>query len=201
MRKIIVTQFVTLDGVVQAPGGKTEDTSGGFLHGGWSVNYWDDLMGKVMEEFMILPFELLLGHKTYDIFASYWPEAKEDKNIADLFNQTKKYVVSHEAFLPKWQNSINISNDVVAEIRKLKNDAAPDLWVHGSSNLIQTLLKEKLVDRIHIWTFPMTVGLGKRLFAEGTQPESCKLVKSLTSNTGVIIASYDFIGSLDTKSN
>jgi dihydrofolate reductase len=200
MRKIIVTQFVTLDGVVQAPGGPEEDTTGGFAYGGWSANYWDDIGGKVMEGFMHIPFELLLGKFTYDIFAGYWPTAKTDALIAEKFNGTKKYVVSHTAFEPAWANSTCITGDVVAHIKKLKEEDGPDLWVHGSGNLIQTLLKHHLIDAMHLWSIPVTVGPGKRLFAEGTQAEGFKLLASKITTKGVIIATYESTGALVTGS-
>jgi dihydrofolate reductase len=202
MRKIIVTEFVTLDGVVQAPGGPTEDTSGGFAYGGWSANYWDGVdgvMSTVMKGFMAIPFELLLGKRTFDIFASYWPQAKTDLEIANPFNATKKYVVSHSSFEPSWKNSTCITGDIVAKIKKLKEENGPDLWMHGSGNLIQTLLKHHLIDRMHLWIFPVTVGsTGKRFFAEGTQAEAFKLVQSKFSATGVIIATYEPVGELKT---
>jgi len=200
MRKIITTTFVTLDGVMQAPGGPTEDTSGGFAYGGWSANYWDEMMGTIMTEFMNIPFELLLGRTTYEIFAAYWPHATTDLEVEKPFNATKKYVVSHAPFNPSWQNSLCITGDVVVQIKKLKEESGPDLWVHGSGNLIQTLLKNHLIDVMHVWTFPITVGAGKRLFAEGTQAEGLKLVASKTSTTGVIIASYEPAGPLKTGS-
>jgi dihydrofolate reductase len=199
MRKIITTTFVTMDGVMQAPGGPEEDTSGGFAYGGWSFNYWDEIMGKVMGGFMEIPFELLLGKRTYDIFAAHWPQSKEEP-IASKFNGTRKYVVSHESEELSWQSSTLITGDVVAELKKLKANDGPDLWVHGSGNLIQTLLKNNLIDAMHVWTFPVTVGMGKRLFAEGTQAGGFKLVGSKTSTTGVIIASYEPAGPLKTGS-
>ena len=200
MRKIVTTTFITMDGVMQAPGGPTEDTSGGFKYGGWSVNYWDDMMGKVMDGFMSIPFELLLGKRTYDIFASFWPYTKEDLAVAEPFNATKKYVVSDQSFEPSWHNSICITGDVVTQLKRLKEDEGPDLWVHGSGNLIQTLLKHHLIDRMHLWIFPVTVGNGRRLFAEGTQAEGFKLVESKSSTTGVIIATYEPAGELKTGS-
>lgn len=198
MRKIIVTQFVTLDGVVQAPGGPTEDTTGGFAYGGWSANYWDEIMGSVMGGFMGLPFELLLGKRTYDIFAAYWPNAKQDLEVADPFNATKKYVVSHKSFEPSWQNSTCITGDVVAHIKKLKEENGPDLWIHGSANLVQTLLKHHLIDRMHLWIFPVTVGSGKRFFAEGTQAEGFKVIESRFSTTGVAILTCESTGAVKT---
>ena len=202
MRKIITTTFVTLDGVMQAPGGPDEDRSGGFNYGGWTFHYWDKVMGDVMNGFMDMPFELLLGKFTYDIFAGYWPTANQDQIIAKRFNSTKKYVVSEKTFEPSWQNSTVIASDaadIVAEIKKLKEQDGADLWVHGSGKLIQTLLANNLIDRMHIWTFPVTVGAtGKRLFAEGTQAEGFKLVDSKIAETGVIIATYEPAGELKT---
>ena len=195
-RKIITTTFVTLDGVMQAPGGPEEDTSGGFTQGGWSANYWDELMGNTMTSFMQLPFELLLGKRTYDIFAAFWPKTDQDQSVAKPFNATRKYVVSHALAELAWQTSILVTGNVVEEIKKLKAMDAADLWVHGSGKLIQTLLKNDLIDRMHIWTFPVTVGAGKRLFAEGTRPVGFKLVESKSSTTGVTIATYDASGTL-----
>lgn len=196
MRKIITTTFVTLDGVMQAPGGPEEDTTGGFAHGGWSANYWDKTMGDVMTGFMSLPFDLLLGKRTYDIFAAYWPKATRDQEVAVPFNAAKKYVVSSEPGELSWQNSALVTGDVAAAIKKLKEEPGPDLWVHGSGNLIQTLLRNHLIDQMHIWTFPVTVGLGKRLFAEGTQAEGFKLIDHKVSSTGVTIATYEPAGPL-----
>ncbi len=198
MRKIITTTFITADGVLQAPGGPEEDTSGGFKYGGWSFPYWDDVMGTHMDGFMSLDFELLLGKRTYDIWASYWPT--QDGNIAKPFNSTRKYVVSHHPAELSWNNSVLVTGDVVAELRKLKEHDGPDLWVHGSGNLIQTLLKNHLIDTMHVWTFPVTVGSGKRLFADGTQPQEFKLAQSKISTTGVIIAMYEPGGEVRTGS-
>ncbi|MDB5224895.1 MAG: bifunctional deaminase-reductase domain protein [Candidatus Adlerbacteria bacterium] len=197
MRKIITTTFVTLDGVMQAPGGKEEDTAGGFAYGGWQISFpSDEGMDSKLSEFMNTPFELLLGKKTYDIFASYWPHATTDLEVANPFNTTKKYAVSHESFEPSWQNSFCITGDVVAQIEKLKEEDGPDLWVYGSGDLIQTLLKHHLIDRMHLWIYPITLGSGKKLFAEGTQAENFKLVDSRISTTGVIFATYEPAGKL-----
>ncbi len=200
MRKIITTTFVTLDGVMQAPGGPQEDTSGGFKYGGWSANYWDKVMGDVMTGFMNTPFELLLGKRTYDIFAAFWPTTDQDPVVAKPFNETKKYVVSHTEQELSWQNSALITGDVVAAIKKLKEGSGPDLWIHGSGNFIQTLLEHHLIDRMHIWIFPVTVGNGKRLFAEGTQADGLALTNSVVSSTGVVIATYEPAGPLKTGS-
>jgi dihydrofolate reductase len=200
VRKIITTTFVTLDGVMQAPGGPQEDSSGGFTQGGWSANYWDEMMGNIMTSFMQLPFELLLGKRTYDIFAAFWPNTNQDQSVAQPFNATRKYVVSHSPAELWWQNSILVTGNVAEQIKKLKTMDAPDLWVHGSGNLIQTLLKNDLVDRMHIWTFPVTVGGGKRLFAEGTRPTGLKLTDSKSATTGVIVATFEPAGTLQTGS-
>lgn len=197
MRKIITTTFVTLDGVMQAPGGPEEDTSGGFKYGGWQFDgYQDKITEDVINSFMINPFELLLGKTTYDIFAAYWPTTKQDGTIAKPFNNTKKYVVSEKPFDLSWNNSILITGDVVAEIKKLKEQDGPDLWVWGSGNLIQTLLANYLIDKMYVWIHPVTIGNGKRLFAEGTQPGSWKLVDSKIATSGVIIATYEPAGPL-----
>lgn len=195
MRKIITTTFITLDGVMQAPGGPHEDTAGGFAYGGWQLSFpQDEMLASVMTGFMQAPFELLLGKITYDIFASYWPQATTDLEVAQPFNTTRKYVVSHTAFEPKWNNSVCVTGDVVAELQKLKEQDGPDLWVYGSGNLIQTLLKHHLIDRMHVWTHPITLGTGKRLFAEGTQADGLKLVDSKIGTTGIILATYEPAG-------
>ncbi len=196
MRKIITTTFLTLDGVMQAPGGPEEDTSGGFAYGGWMFPLGDEVTNKVILGFMDLPFELLLGKRTYDIFAAYWPHATQDNAVAKPFNGTKKYVVSHHPTTLAWNNSTLITGDVVEELQKLKEMDAPDLWVHGSGNLIQTLLAHHLIDRMHIWLFPVTAGSGKRLFAEGTQPQEFKLVDSIITTKGAIIATYEPAGKI-----
>lgn len=192
MRKIITTTFVTLDGVMQGPGGQEEDTSGGFTQGGWTANYGDEMEGQVIDGFMKIPFELLLGRKTYDIWAAYWPHTDEAPSIARPFNATKKYVVSHASRELSWPNSVLVTgSDIVSEIKKLKGMDGPDLWVWGSSNLIQTLLKHDLVDQMYIWTYPVTVGGGKRLFREGILPAAFQLASSQVTPKGVIIAHYE----------
>jgi dihydrofolate reductase len=193
MRKIITTTFVTLDGVMQAPGGPEE----GFAYGGWEMPFQsDEMMDSIMNEYMGSPFELLLGKTTYDMFASFWPTAPTNLEATVPFNRTKKYVVSHESFEPSWHNSFCITGDVVAQIKKLKEEDGPDLWVHGCGNLIQTLLKHHLIDRMHLSIHPITLGTGKRLFAEGTQAEMFKLVDSKISPTGIIFATYEPTGDL-----
>lgn len=199
MRKIITTTFVSLDGVMQAPGGPEEDRSGGFAYGGWTAgaDFWDEMAGSTMGGIMEQPFELLLGRRTYDIFAAYWPTATVDQDVAVPFNRTIKHVVSRAPLDLTWHNSRLITGDVVPQLRALKEQEGPDLWVHGSGNLIQTLLANDLIDRMLLWTFPVTVGSGRRLFAEGTQPRSMRLVESKVSTTGVIIATYEPVGRLE----
>lgn len=196
MRKLVTSTFLTLDGVMQAPGGPGEDDSGGFTSGGWSVNYFDDRVGQAMDEIFAKKPDLLLGRKTYDIFAAYWPHATEPGS--ENLNDAKKYVVSRTLDKVDWANSTLIKGDAVEEIIKLKASDGPELQVHGSSNLIQTLLKHDLVDAMHILIFPVTVGNGKRLFGEGTNPSAFKLVKSQIAGTGVIIATYERDGKLKT---
>lgn len=198
MRKLVVLTFISLDGVMQAPGGKGEDPSGSFKYEGWTVPYWDDFGGKEMGKQMGMPFDLLLGRKTYDIFAGYWPKQKGP--IADPFNNTTKYVVSHKPKKLSWKNSIIINSNVVAEIKKLKKQDGPMLQVHGSSNLIQTLLKNDLVDELWLKIFPVTLDKGKRLFAEGTMPAAFELMESKTSPSGVIFANYKRSGKVKTGS-
>ena len=197
MRKIIVLSFITIDGVMQAPGGPEEDESGGFKYGGWTVPYFDEFSGKVMSEQMGRPFDLLLGRKTYDIFASYWPYHKEE---GMGINQATKYVASRHPMNLTWERSVQLSGDVVKAVLELKAQDGPDLQVHGSGNLIQTLLKNDLVDELWLKIFPLTLGPGKRLFVEGTIPAAFKLTNSKISPKGVIIANYQRGGNVVTGS-
>ncbi len=201
MRKIIVLTFVTLDGVMQAPGGPEEDPSGGFRYGGWTVPYIDEFGMKEMTRQMSRPFDLLLGRKTYDIFAAYWPNVKTPGDpIATGLNNATKYVVSKTLTKPGWGPSVVISRDVVREIQQLKEGDGPDFQVHGSGNLVQTLLKYDLVDELWLKIFPITLGPGKRLFADGTIPAAFRLLECKTSPSGVIIASYQRAGEVITGS-
>ena len=196
MRKIIVSTFLSLDGVMQAPGGPGEDDAGGFAHGGWSVNYWDDRMGQIMAEAMGAPFDLLLGRKTYEIFAAYWPHATDEQGAAPLNNATK-YVVSTTLASADWPPSVLIGTDVVEQISRLKQEDGPDLQVHGSSRLAQTLISNDLVDEYRLWFFPVLLGSGKRLFGDGVIHAGLRLVDTKTSTTGVIIATYERAGGID----
>lgn len=198
MRKIIVLSFISLDGVMQAPGGPEEDTSGGFAYGGWTFPYFDEKLGAVMGEQMGHEFDLLLGRKTFDIFAGYWP--KVDHDPAAAFNAATKYVVSHSPVESDWDGTVSVHDNVVSKLRELKAGDGPELQVHGSGNLIQTLLKEDLVDELWLKIFPVTLGKGKRLFAEGTIPAAFKLTESIVGTTGVIAASYARDGDVKTGS-
>ena len=200
MRKIITITFVTMDGVMQGPGGREEDASGGFAYGGWQMAYGDEMTDKILKEYGTIPFELLMGRRTYDIWAAFWPHHPEIDPFGKPFNSTKKYVVSDAPMETPWNNSVLVTgSDVVAQIQKLKEMDAPDLWVWGSGNLIQTFLKNNLIDRMHIWTHPLTIGTGKKLFAEGTQPQNFELVDSKTSTDGVTLATYEPKGALEIK--
>jgi len=199
MRKLVTTTFVTLDGIMQAPGGPGEDDTGGFKSGGWSANYWDDLMSQVMGEIFAKNPDILLGRKTYDIFAGYWPFHRDELGASNL-NNAQKYVVSRTLDRVNWENSTLIKGDVVKEITRLKGLEGPEMQVHGSSNHIQTLLKHNLIDEMHLWIFPVAVGNGKRFFGEGTIPSGFKLLESRTASTGVIIATYANSGELKTGS-
>jgi dihydrofolate reductase len=189
MRKVIVQTFLTLDGVVQAPGGPEEDTSGGFAYGGWSVNYWDDRMGEVMDAAMGVPFDLLLGRKTYDIFAAYWPNASEEAGAKPL-NDATKYVASRSNPTLDWEKSMLLRGDAAEAVAGLKEQDGLELQVHGSGDLIQTLLRSNLVDEFRLWVFPVVIGSGKRLFAEGTVPAGLRLADSVVSTTGVVMGTY-----------
>jgi dihydrofolate reductase len=188
MRKLVVLTFITLDGVMQAPGGPEEDTSGGFKYGGWSVGYFDDVVGSVMGEQMGHPFDLLLGRRTYDIFASYWPKVTDESGRG--INSATKYVVSHRPVSLDWKVTVRINGDVVEKIKALKRENGPELQVHGSGDLIQTLLKNDLVDELWLKTFPVALGAGKRLFAGGTVPGGFTLIENRVSPSGVVMASY-----------
>jgi dihydrofolate reductase len=196
MRRLVVTTFVTLDGVMQAPGGPEEDPTGGFTHGGWSVNYWDDFMGQQMDEAMSTPSDLLLGRKTYEIFAAHWPHVTDDP-MAEKLNSATKYVASTTLDKAEWENSTLIDGDVAEQVARLKEEAGPELQVHGSGQLIQTLLRHGLVDEYRLWIFPVVLGSGKRIFADGTIPAGLKLTDTKTSTTGVIIARYERAGEID----
>lgn len=192
MRKIIVLSFITLDGVMQAPGGPEEDTSGDFKYGGWTAPYFDEAAGEVMAKQM-RPADLLLGRKTFDIFAGYWPQHTD---MWPGINDVTKYVVSNTINESDWKNSVFLKN--VDDIKRIKNSEGSDIQVHGSGMLIQTLLKHDLVDELWLKTFPITLGTGKRLFGEGTMPAAFTLTDSLVTSNGVIFANYKRAGEVKT---
>jgi dihydrofolate reductase len=193
MRKIIVLTFMTLDGVMQAPGGPEEDASGGFKYGGWSFPYFDEFMGKVMGEQLNKPFDLLLGRKTYDIFAAYWPHHNDE---FPGINQATKYVASRKPQKFTWEKSVLLQGDIVESIKMLKAEDGPDLQVHGSGDFIQTLLRHDLIDELWLKIFPIILAKGKRLFSEGAIPASFALIDSQVSPKGVIVASYRRAGEI-----
>lgn len=193
--------MITLDGVMQAPGGPDEDPSGGFKYGGWVFPYFDDFSGKVMNEQMGHPFDLLLGKRTYDIFASYWPHHNDPGDvIGHGINKATKFVASHAPFASRWDKTVVLEGDVGEAVRKLKKENGPELQVHGSGNFIQTLLRHDLVDELWLKIFPITLGPGKRLFVDGAVPAAFKLTASRVSPQGVIIANYERAGKVKTGS-
>ena len=195
MRKIIVLEHITLDGVIQAPGGPEEDPSNGFEYGGWSAPYGDDQIGAALMKKMNMPFDLLLGRKTFDIWAAYWPQH------ADLWpgvNSATKYVASNTLTSHEWQPSVFLNGDVAEKIAGIKQQPGPDLHVWGSGNLLQTLMKHDLVDVFWLMIYPVTLGSGKRLFADGTIPAAFKVTESLVGSTGVILVNYERAGAVKT---
>jgi dihydrofolate reductase len=199
MRKIIVAAFTSLDGVMQAPGGPQEDPTGGFTLGGWTAPHFEEKLGASMGEIFGRPFDLLLGRKTYDIFASHWPYVTDPNNpIAGTFNRITKYVASRSDRTLAWQNSQLLGKDVVASLKTLKSGDGPDLLVQGSSDLLQTLWQNRLVDEFSVLIFPIVLGKGKRLFGTGAVPAGLQLVKSQSFPTGVIVANYRPDGAVKT---
>jgi len=197
MRKVIVLEFITLDGVIQAGGGPEEDTSGGFAYGGWAAPYSDEVIGTVINRQMNMPFDLLLGRKTFEIWAPYWPQH------ADAWpgvNAATKYVVSNTMTSHEWQPSVFLSGDIAEKVSKLKEQLGPDLHVYGSANLIQTLIKHDLVDAFWLKIYPLTLGSGKRLFTDGTIPAAFKVTYSEVSPNGIIIVNYERAGAITTGS-
>jgi dihydrofolate reductase len=197
MRKVIVLSFMTLDGVIQAPGGPEEDTSGGFKYGGWVIPFFDEFLGTVMGEQMSNNSDLLLGRKTFEIFASYWPD---HENEWPGINQVTKYVASNTLSTHSWSNTVFLKENIEDQIKKLKQQDGPDLQVHGSGNFIQTLLKYDLVDEFWLKIFPITLGNGKRLFENGTFTANFSLFEYKVSPAGVLIAYYKRDGEVKTGS-
>jgi dihydrofolate reductase len=200
MRKIVAGAFVSLDGVMQAPGGPPEDPSGGFTHGGWTVPYWDEPMGRFMDEIFSKPFDLLLGRKTYEIFAAHWPYIEGGDPIAERFNAATKYVATSSPEPLAWQNSVALQSDVAAAIGRLKQEDGPDLLTQGSSVLLQTLLAHDLIDEFRLLVFPLILGSGKRLFGGGANPGALRLTETSVSTTGVTMSVYERAGAISVGS-
>jgi len=197
MRKLIVLSFMTLDGVIQAPGGPEEDNSGDFKYGGWVFTFFDEFVDKAMNEQMSNNADLLLGRKTFEIFASYWPD---HENAWPGINQVTKYVASNTLSSHGWNNTVFLKENIVEQIKKLKQQDGPDIQVHGSGNLIQTLLKYDLVDELWLKIFPITLGNGKRLFENGSIPAKFSLLDYKVTPKGVFIANYKRDGEVKTGS-
>jgi dihydrofolate reductase len=196
MRTLTINTFVSLDGVMQSPGGPDEDPTGGFTHGGWAVNYFDEeMMGRMAESG---PYELLLGRGTYEIFAAHWPH--DEGPIADHLNATRKHVASTTLERVEWSNSTLIEGDVAAYVAELKRGDGPEIQVHGSAGLIQTLLAHDLIDELRVWIFPVVLGAGKRLFGDGAVPAALELVDSGVTRTGVTVNVYRPAGAIGTGS-
>ena len=197
MRKLVVGSFLTLDGVMQAPGGPNEDREGGFRHGGWLVPYFDEKFGEIMTEWTKRAGAFLLGRKTYEMFAASWPKSTDPADeIAAALNTRPKFVASRTLDKVTWNNSHLLKGDVAEEVAKLKIQGGGEIQVHGSSDLLQTLLKHNLIDTLRIWQFPVVVGTGKRLFGEGTIPGSFRLVDTQQTATGAVLHVYERAGGL-----
>jgi dihydrofolate reductase len=192
MRRVIINQQISLDGVVQGPGGAEEDTSGGFEHGGWAMRYYEESMGKASTFGMEAADGLLLGRRTYDIFAGYWPNQGDEVPFAKFLNSVRKYVASRSLQEPlEWNNSHLLQGDVTDAVRKLKEEDGGDIVMLGSSGLAQTLIEHRLIDVYDLWVEPIVLGKGKRLFREGLPKTGLKLVKSEISTTGVAMLTYE----------
>ena len=191
MRKIIVLEHISLDGVIQAPGGPEEDPSNGFAYGGWVAPYDDEIVGAALKKKMDQPFDLLLGRKTFDIWADFWPQHADQWPGV---NTATKYVVSNTMTSHEWQPSVFLNGDIAEKVAKLKQEQGPDLHVWGSGNLLQTLIKNDLVDVFWLMLYPITLGGGKRLFADGTIPAAFKVTESMVTPKGVIIVTYERSG-------
>lgn len=193
MRKIVVLEHISLDGVIQAPGGPEEDTSGGFTHGGWIAHYGDEVSGGLLRKQMNSPFDLLLGRKTFEIWEPYWPKHAD---VWPNVNKATKYVASNTRASSEWESSVFLSGDIAGEVAKLKQQQGPDLHVWGSGNLLQTLIKHDLVDVFWLMMYPITLGGGKRLFADGTIPAAFKVTESTATPSGILIVNYERAGTI-----
>jgi dihydrofolate reductase len=197
MRKIIVLEHISLDGVIQAGGGPDEDTSDGFAYGGWAAPYDDEAIGTALRKMMNMPFDLLLGRKTFDIWASFWPQHSD---VWPGVNIATKYVASNTMTSSEWQPSVFLSGDIAAKVADLKQQPGPDIHIWGSGNLLQTLMKHDLVDTFWLLIYPVTLGVGKRLWADGTIPAAFKVTESIVAPNGVILVNYERAGPVSTGS-
>ena len=197
MRKVIVLEHISLDGVIQAPGGPEEDASDGFTYGGWSAPFDDDAIGAAVKKMLDMPIDLLLGRKTFDIWKRFWPQHGD---IWPGVNTATKYVASNTRTSSEWQPSVFLSGDVVEKVARIKQEQGPDLHVWGSGNLLQTLINHDLVDVFWLMIFPITLGAGKRLFADGTIPAAFKVTESIVGSNGVIVVTYERAGAITTGS-
>lgn len=200
MRKIVATAFLSLDGIMQAPGGPQEDTDGGFKFGGWTFHYWDEIGGELISKGMSAPFDLLLGRRTYDIFAAHWPRVAAGDPIADKFNAATKYVATSTPETLNWQNAVALGPDIAGAVRKLAQSDGPDLRIQGSSQLLHELLAHELIDELDLWIFPLILGRGKAFFNAEAKPGALTLVNSTASTTGVVINTYHKAGEIKTGS-
>ncbi len=190
MRELAILTFVTLDGVMQGPGSPEEDPSGGFVGGGWAAPYWEEVMAQVWDEAMAAPYDILFGRKTYEIFAGYWPKSGEDNPVSAKMNAARKYVVTNTLDRFDWANSEPVRGDAVEAVGDLKKQDGPLLQVHGSGGLIQSLLAADLIDELRLWTFPVVVGSGRRLFGDVTVPSTLRLTKSAACANGAVMSVY-----------
>lgn len=197
MRKIIVLEHITMDGVIQAPGGPEEDPSGGFVYGGWAGSYADEVVGKALRKQMNKPFDLLLGRKTFDIWEQYWPQHGD---VWPGVNTATKYVASNTRTSSEWQPSVFLGGEIADQVAKIKQQQGPDLNVWGSGALLQTLIKHDLVDVFWLMIYPITLGSGKRLFVEGTIPAAFKVTDSYVGSNGVLVMSYERAGAITIES-
>ncbi len=199
MRRVITGAFISLDGVMQAPGGPKEDTTHGFKFGGWVVPYMDEVFGQTIGEMLSQPYDLLLGRKTYEIFAAHWPYAEggDDGPIAKQFNSVTKYVATRSNMELTWRGSVAL-NDAATDVARLRKEDGPALLTQGSSELIQTLLAHDLIDEIRVFMFPIVLGRGKKLFGAGAKPAAFKLVNSKVTPSGIMIGHYDRAGAVET---
>jgi dihydrofolate reductase len=195
MRKVIVLEHISMDGVIQAPGGPDEDTSGGFEYGGWIAPYSDPILGTALRKKMNLPFDLLLGRKTFDIWSTFWPYHGDEWPGV---NAATKYVASNTITSAEWQPSVLLNGDIPEKVTKIKQQSGPDLNVWGSGNLLQTLIQHDLVDAFWLMVYPITLGKGKRLFADGTIPAAFKVAESIVAPSGVIVVNYERAGAITT---